>query len=138
MRIMAVDYGKNRVGIALTDPLRVIAQPFLTLKVKSHKELIKRLKFIIEENDVGLVLVGNPISHTGATTEMSQEIHDFVKKLEKSITIEVKLWDERFTSRYAANILKQTGLGKQKEKIDQVAAAIILDEYLKSVSECSA
>lgn len=135
MRIMAIDYGKKRVGIALTDPLCVISQPLLTLKVTSQKALIRRLKFIIEENRVGLVLIGNPVSHSGESTNMSQEVINFMNKLKKSIEVEVRLWDERYTSKYAANILKDIGLKKTRFKVNQVAASIILDEYLKSQSE---
>lgn len=137
MRIMAIDYGKNRIGIAISDPLCVISQPLLTLKLNSQRKLIKRLKSIIEKNDIGLVLIGNPLSHSGKSTKMSQEIHRFLKRLNKAIDIEVKLWDERFTSRYALNILKDLGLKRNKDKIDRVAASIILNEYLKSQSPCS-
>jgi len=133
VRIMAIDYGKNRVGIALTDPLCTIAQPLLTLETKSQKELIRRLKLIIEENDVGLILVGNPVSHHGESTKMSQEVTSFVGKLKKNTTIEVKLWDERFTSRYAVNILKDIGLKQKSAKLDQIAASLMLDEYLRSL-----
>jgi putative Holliday junction resolvase len=131
---MAIDYGKKRVGIAITDPLGIISQPFLTIEMKSPKELIKRLKFIVQENDVGLILVGNPLSHNGNSTNMSQEVLAFVKRLRKAVTVEVKLWDERFTSRYAENILKDVGLKKKNMQIDQIAASLILDEYIKSQS----
>ena len=134
MRVMAIDYGKKRVGIAITDPLGIISQPFLTIEMKSLKELIKRLKFIVQENDVGLILVGNPLSHNGNSTNMSQEVSAFVKRLRKAVTVEVKLWDERFTSRYAENILKDVGLKKKNIQIDQIAASLILDEYIKSQS----
>lgn len=134
MRVMAIDYGKKRVGIAITDPLGIISQPFLTIEMKSPKELIKRLKFIVQENDVGLILVGNPLSHNGNSTNMSQEVLAFVKRLRKAVTVEVKLWDERFTSRYAENILKDVGLKKKNMQIDQIAASLILDEYIKSQS----
>jgi len=136
MRILAIDYGQKRVGIAISDPLGVISQPLMTLGVKSQRELIKRLKFIIEENNVRLVLVGNPLSHSGSSTRMSEEIDRFVKGLKKSIVVEVKLWDERFTSRYALRVLKEKGI-KQRGKIDQVAASLMLEEYLKSHSGCS-
>ena len=134
MRIMAIDYGKKKVGLAITDPLCIISQPLLTIEVKSQKELIQRLKFIIEENNVGLILIGNPISHSGNSTKMSQEVSKFATKLRKMINIDIKLWDERFTSRYAEKSLKDIGLKKKDVKIDQIAASIILDEYLKSQS----
>jgi putative Holliday junction resolvase len=131
---MAIDYGKTRVGIAISDPLCVISQPLLTLKTRSKKELIERLKFIIKENSVGLVLVGNPISKTGKSTDMSEEVLRFINRLRKSIDIEVKLWDERYTSKYAENAIRNIGLRKKTSKLDEIAAAIILDEYLQSQS----
>jgi len=134
MKIMAIDYGEIRVGIALTDPLGVIAQPYMTLKAKPQKALIDRLKFIIAENSVGLILVGNPISNRGLPTPMSETVLNFVERLKKSIAIEVKLWDERYTSQYAAVKLREFGIKKQTQKLDQVAAAIILEEYLNSCS----
>jgi putative Holliday junction resolvase len=134
MRIMAIDYGKKRVGLAITDPLGVISQPFLTLETKSRKELLKRLKFIIEQNSIGLVLVGNPLSHNGQATKMSREIAVFVNELKKTVSIDVYLWDERFTSKYATNVLKDMGLKKKGSKIDQIAASLMLDEYIKSQS----
>ena len=133
MRIMAIDYGQKKVGIAMSDELGVISQPLMTLRAKSQKEFIKRLKFIIRENNVGLILVGNPLSHSGKATPISQEILRFVEVLEKSIAVEVNLWDERFTSRYASQILKEKGI-KQKGNIDQIAASLMLEEYLRTHS----
>ena len=129
---MAIDYGKKRVGVAITDSMCTIAQPFITIKPKSDFQLIKRLKCLIEENDVGLILVGNPLSMKGEPTKMSQEIERFVKKMRRLIDIEVKLWDERHVSKYAANKLKGMGLSSKKEDIDRVAASIILEEFLES------
>lgn len=137
MRIMALDYGERRVGVAISDPLRVIAQPLVTLKTSPHKKLFERLKFIIKQYDVELVLVGNPLSHHGTATRMSDKIKDFVIELERTTGVNVQLWDERFTSSYAATLMKEKGIRKQKEKLDQVAACILLDEFLKSEA-CSA
>ncbi len=129
MKIMAIDYGRKRVGIALTDPLGIIPQPYLTLTYCSQRELIKRLKCIIEQNQVGLVLVGNPVSMNGMDSDMSRIIKNFVKKLQKSLDINVQLWDERFTSKYAASLLKEHGI--KQGNLDEIAASLILDEYLK-------
>ena len=131
MRIMAIDYGKTKVGIAITDPLGVIAQPLLTIPVSSKDELIKRLKFLIHENNIALVLIGNPISNRGQATPMSEEVVKLRNRLKKAINIEVKLWDERYTSQYATIMLKEMGVKKSAKKIDQIAASIILEEYLK-------
>lgn len=137
MRIMAIDYGKRRVGIALTDPLGIISQPLITIQIKSQKELLKKILGIINENDVGLIIIGNPLSHNGKATQMSHEIERFVKRLKKNNNIEIKLWDERFTSQYAANILKDMNIKQQKGAVDKIAASIMLDEYLKSRSTCA-
>jgi putative Holliday junction resolvase len=132
MRIMAIDYGLKRVGVALTDPLCTISQPLLTIRPKSDFDLIKRLKCIAEENEVGLIILGNPLSMSGEPTEMSNRIMKFLKKLKKAVDIEVVLWDERYISKYAVNRLKGLGISSKKEDIDRIAAAIMLDEYLES------
>ncbi len=134
MKIMAIDYGTSSVGVALTDPLAVIAQPYLTIKYSAKRSLIDRLKSIIKENEVRLVLIGNPISHQGTATALSEEIAAFAGKLAGSTGVEVKLWDERLTSKYADARLRELGLTRRQrtKKIDQVAAAIILEEYLQS------
>jgi putative Holliday junction resolvase len=134
---MAVDYGKKRVGIALTDPSGIISQPFLTIQVKSQKSLLKKIITIINENSVGLVIIGNPLSHKGKATEMSSEIERFVKRLKEKTDIEIKLWDERFTSQYAANMLKTMNIKRKSGDVDQIAASIMLDEFLRSTSVCA-
>jgi len=129
---MAIDYGSKRVGVAMTDALCTISQPLLTIKPKSHSDLIKRLKCLAEENDVGLIILGNPLSLQGKPTQMSDRIARFLKKLKRSIDIEVMLWDERYVSRYAAGKMRSMGISSSKEDIDRISAAIILDEYLLS------
>ncbi len=137
MRVMAIDYGENRVGIALSDPLGVISQPLTTIRVKSQKALFRQILEIIQESDVGLIIIGNPLSHKGEATKMSEQISRFIKQLKKMTDIEIKLWDERFTSQYAMNIMKEMKVKKQKDLVDQVAASIMLDEYLRSSSTCT-
>jgi putative Holliday junction resolvase len=134
---MAIDYGENRVGIALSDPLGVISQPLTTIRVKSQKALFRQILEIIQESDVGLIIIGNPLSHKGEATKMSEQISRFIKQLKKMTDIEIKLWDERFTSQYAMNIMKEMKVKKQKDLVDQVAASIMLDEYLRSSSTCT-
>ena len=132
MRIMAIDYGLKRVGVAITDPQGTIAQPLLTIEPKSDFDLIKRLKCIAQENEVGVIVLGNPISLRGEPTKMSKRIERFSRKLRKSVEIEVVMWDERYISKYAANRMRNLGISSKKEDIDRIAAAIILDEYLES------
>ncbi len=134
MRVMAIDYGVSRVGVAITDPLCTISQPLLTIKFSSEKKLLKRLKCLVEENGVGLILVGYPISLKGNITRMSTIIRKFADKLKKTVDVEVRLWDERYTSQYAARLLKGLKVREQKQNLDQVAASIMLREYLESLS----
>jgi putative Holliday junction resolvase len=129
---MAIDYGLKRVGVAITDALCTIAQPLLTIEPRSASDLIKRLKCIAQENEVGLIILGNPLSLQGKPTEMSNRIERFLKKLRRSIDVEVVLWDERYVSKYAMNRMRSLGISGKKEEIDRIAAAIILDEYLES------
>ena len=138
MRILAVDYGKARVGVAITDPLGMISQPLETVSNRSDREVIKRLKYLVQNHDVKVVLVGNPLAMDGSPTTMSEHIEKFVKQLRKTLVIEVKLWDERLTSKLAQNRLKELGLHKGRKKIYQIAACIMLDEYLVSQAHCSA
>jgi putative Holliday junction resolvase len=81
---------------------------------------------------VGLIILGNPLSLQGKPTEMSNRIERFLKKLRRSIDVEVVLWDERYVSKYAMNRMRSLGISGKKEEIDRIAAAIILDEYLES------
>jgi putative pre-16S rRNA nuclease len=130
MKVLALDYGRKRVGLAITDPLGVIAQPFLTLEFTSRRSLIERLKCIVEENGVGLVLVGHPISPRGEATKMSAEIGRFAELLAQAAGVEVRLWDERYTSRYADRKFQDHGMRLRKKDQDRVAASIMLEEYL--------
>jgi putative Holliday junction resolvase len=134
MRIMAIDYGKKRVGIAMTDPMGVISQPLITINTGSQHTLVQRIVTLINENNVGLVLIGNPLSHKGQPTAMSSEIGNFIKLLKKKKDIKIIPWDERFTSQYASKMLKDLGIKKKQGTIDKIAAAIMLDEFLRSKS----
>jgi putative Holliday junction resolvase len=132
MRVMAVDYGKQRVGIAVSDPQCIISQPLSTLKVTSPRQAVKRVSGLIKELDIGHVIVGYPCALDGAPTEMTREILQFVKQLKKKVNVGIELWDERMTSKYAHTTLKTMRVRRHKNMVDQVAACIMLDEYLES------
>ncbi len=132
MRIMAMDYGEKRVGVAMSDPLGIIAQPLDTIEIRTRQDLIPILKDLIIKNQVNLLLIGNPLDHKGNPTRMSGQINDFVAAFRKECSVEIKLWDERFTSRLAEQSVRDHGIQprESKKKIDAIAAAIILSEYL--------
>ncbi len=137
MRIMAVDYGRKRVGIAVTDPQCTISQPLSTLKVISRHQVVQRLSGLIKELDIHRVIVGYPCSLDGMPTEMTHEIEQFIKQLKKKVKVTIELWDERLTSKYAHATLKTMGIRRHKDTVDQVAACIMLDEYLKKKCQVS-
>ncbi len=127
---MAIDYGRRRVGVAMTDPAGIIAQPFLTIENSSRGALIQKLKSIIEKNGVEIVIVGNPLSLKGEPTSIGEEISKFVQRLKRDVKIEVLNWDERFTSRLAVKVLKDHRL--KPYNIDGISASLILEDFLES------
>ncbi|MDD3806532.1 MAG: Holliday junction resolvase RuvX [Candidatus Marinimicrobia bacterium] len=131
-RILAIDYGEKRVGLAVSDPLKLIATPLDTLKVSSEKALFEDLLKLIEKWDIHQILVGYPLGLKGNKTQQTQKVDQFVAALKKYVPLPIILWDERFTSTEAETILHQKGVkpSKNKDLIDQMSARIILQEYL--------
>ncbi len=128
---MAIDYGKKRMGIAITDPMGIIAQPYLTINYRTKKEILQRLKSLIDEKKVKLVVVGYPISLNNEPTSMSEEVLKFVKQLGKLINTQIIIWDERFSTKLAMQISKDYKC-KVKE-VDRISASLILEDFLKQL-----
>jgi len=131
-RILAIDYGKRRIGLALCDPMKTFAYPFTTLLNKEN--IIDELKKIVVEQEVDKVILGMPVRSEGKTSIMTEPILAFKKELEQKILLPVILVDESFSSsiaqeRILASVPKKS---KRKEKglVDRNAAAVILQEYL--------
>jgi len=133
-RAMAIDYGSRRIGVALSDPLCVIAQPFETLywNGKNPERVLERLSGIIEENDVDVVILGSPRRTDGVISESQKAAVLFGTLFFEKTGISPIYADERYTTVIASRILIETGVsGKdRKSVIDQMAAQIILREYL--------
>jgi putative Holliday junction resolvase len=134
-RIMAIDYGRKRVGIAVSDSDGIIAQPLCTLRVQSQKKLFTAIRTITKEKNIGLIIIGDPRALDGTITSMSHEVRRFSVKLQKSLDIKIILWDERFTSKYTRAVLKDHGLKQPKTDFDKVVASIMLSEYLRQRQE---
>ena len=134
MRIMAFDYGTKRIGIAVTDPLQIIATSLTTV----HPEKIwEFLVNYIQQEPVETFVVGKPLQMDGTASESGQYVVGFVRRLKKTYPgINVVEIDERFTSNIASNVISQSGMKKgkrqQKELIDTVSATLILQTYLES------
>jgi len=133
-RILAIDYGKKRIGLALTDPLLTFAYPFET--IQNNKSVLVQLKKIIEEKNIIKIILGYPSREDGKVSRLIPEINNFKDKLFKNFKIEVVLWDEMYTSKMAEKIVvdsyKKKKKGKDKGLVDRNAAAIMLQEYLDS------
>ncbi|MCZ6703382.1 MAG: Holliday junction resolvase RuvX [Ignavibacteria bacterium] len=132
-RILGVDYGEKRIGLALTDPLCTFAYAYKT--IPNDKKLLINFKNIINKKKVFLVLLGMPdVKKNKLLTDI---ILSFKKKIEKSFKIDVIIWDEEFTSVIAQQRVIESVVKKKKRKdkglIDQNSAAIILEEYLQSL-----
>ncbi len=133
-RILAIDYGDVRVGLALSDLTQTIAQPFKTLSYQDSAHLLNQLKDIIEQQDVGLVVVGVPYNMKGEDTQQTTKVRDFIELIENNLIIDIKLIDERLTSLEAEKVMHKMNIktGSNKDKIDKIAASIILQEYLQT------
>ena len=132
-RILCIDYGTARCGIAVTDPLRIIANPLMAVEAKN---IISYLKEYLAKEVVGLILVGEPKNLDDSDTHATKPVHDFVKRLHKEFpSIPVTMVDERYTSKMATMEMVRMGMKKKdrqkKENKDIVAATLMLQEYLE-------
>jgi putative Holliday junction resolvase len=133
-RILALDLGKKRIGLALSDPLGISAQGLHTLRRTTIREDIAALEALAREHDVKLVLVGHPLNMSGAEGRQAVYTRDFAERLRERTGLTVRFWDERLTSKEAERVLKQSGIGieKRARAIDRLAAVILLASFLDS------
>ena len=136
-RLLAIDYGDVRIGLAISDLMQIIAKPYKTIKNLNHRETIIQLKNIIDENNIGKIIVGLPITLKGKHSEQTNKVLAFVEELKLSINLEIEMYDERLSSVQAKKSLIFQGIktGHNKEKIDQTAAAIFLQGFLDSANK---
>ena len=134
-RILAIDYGDIRVGLALSDLTCTIAQPFKTLNYDDMDHLIDQLSEIITEKQVNKVVVGIPYNMKGDDTQQTTKVREFVSILEQKLGYEIIFVDERLTSSEAEKFMHQMDIktGFNKDKIDKIAASIILQEYIDTI-----
>lgn len=134
MRILALDHGTKRIGLAISDELGVIAQPLEFVSAEPFDKFLTRLKEIILEKQVEMLLVGMPRNLDGGYGPAALKVQEFVAVLNETLVIPIKTWDERLTSAQANRFLIQANVRryKRKEKVDKTAAAILLQSYLDS------
>lgn len=135
MRILALDHGTKRIGVAVSDELKMIAQPLEYIPAEPFADFLSRLKEIIREKEVEMILVGLPRNMDGSFGPAALKVQEFVAVLKGSIAIPIKTWDERLTSAQANRVLIEGNVRRQKrkEKVDKTAAAILLQSYLDSL-----
>lgn len=131
-RVLGIDYGTKRVGIAVSDPTRLLSQGVTTLQ--NDRLFWTRMKKILVDYDVKRIVVGMPYSLDGGKGKKATEVDDFIRTLRQHTDIPVETWDESFTSVAAHQVFRETGMKKkkrqQKHRVDEMAARLILQGYL--------
>ncbi len=143
-RIICLDVGEKRTGVAITDETRTIARGLTTIEHNGRRELLEAVKRLLAENEVGLLVVGLPVSLGGKPTTRSESVRRFARRLEQATGIPVELCDEDLSTVRANEVLEQTygrpqhrvgrpatGRAKRRRQaVDRIAATIILQDYL--------
>jgi putative holliday junction resolvase len=135
-RILALDVGKRRIGLAVSDGLNITAQGLPTLERTTIREDLNRLAEVVSEKEAVLLLVGDPLHMSGGQSRQAQYIRDFAARLSERTSVPVQFWDERLTTVQAQRVLKQSGISieKRARAVDRLAAVILLESYLDSIS----
>jgi putative Holliday junction resolvase len=135
MRVLAIDHGTKRMGIAISDELKLIAQPLEYIPAEPFAKFLDRLKEILREKEVELIIVGLPRNMDGSYGPAALKVQEFVAALKSALTVPIQTLDERLTSVQANRFLLEGNVrrAKRKEKVDKTAAALLLQGYLDSL-----
>ena len=133
-RVLALDLGKRRIGLALSDELGITAQGLETLQRTNIREDLAALAKLASEHNVTLILMGNPLHMSGHEGRGTGHARDFGARLEAATSIPVQLWDERLTTVQAQRVLRESGVSieKRAKAVDRLAAVILLESFLDS------
>lgn len=131
MRILGIDYGQKRIGLAMSDPLKITSQPMPFLP--NDKNMWANLKKFIEENQITEIVIGLPITMKGTASEMTDEAEKFSQKLQSQVSAKVVLQDERLSTMESEKFLIAANVSREKRKTvrDSMAACLILQDYLE-------
>ncbi len=132
-RVLAIDYGKRRIGLAISDEFKIISKPIGVIDVKEHKNIFLEISDIVVNKNVEKVIVGYPKTLKDMKSDFTLEVEIFIKELSDYIFTPILQFDERLTSKLARRILVDHGhsTGRSKGKIDEISASIILSDYLE-------
>jgi putative Holliday junction resolvase len=133
-RVLALDLGKKRIGLALSDELGLTAQGLETLQRTNIREDLARISQLVAERDVSLILIGNPLHMSGREGRQVEYARDFGQRLKTVSGVGVEFWDERLTTVAAQRVLRESGISieKRAKAVDRLAAVILLESYLDS------
>jgi putative pre-16S rRNA nuclease len=132
-RILALDVGSKRIGMAISDALGITAQGLETLQRKNKRSDLEQLQAVIEKHGVGELVVGYPLHMSGSQGAQSLKIADFAEELRRRFSLPVHLWDERLTSAEANRLLRETEMSirRRSQVVDRMAATLILQAFLE-------
>ena len=131
-RLIGIDPGGKRIGIALSDENKIVATPYTTIIKENYRDLVNQIKKIVKEYDIDGIVIGNPINMDGTEGPSSQSAKDLAKNLSKDITENITLWDERLSSQGAFNLSNDLAINSSKKvkKLDENSAQFILQGIL--------
>lgn len=131
---MALDVGQRRIGVALSDPTRMLASPLLTLHATPRARAFQRIAALVQEHAVAELVLGLPLTMSGEIGPQARDVQSFAEELRQTLTIPMHLFDERLTSAAAERMMADLGIRpeQRKARIDEVAASIILQDFLDS------
>ena len=131
-RLMGIDPGRKRVGIAISDENKIVATPYTTIIKNKYSDFVKEIIKVVEENQIKGIVIGNPINMDGTASQSSQSAKDLAINLSKDVTENVTLWDERLSSQGAFNLSNDlaSNTSKKVSKLDQNSAQFILQGAL--------
>ena len=135
-RLLGIDPGKNRIGLAISDENKLVSTPLTTIAKKNNSNFISIIKEIVHENNIKGIIIGNPINMDGSRGPSAQSANDFANYLSNNISVPVTMWDERLSTEAAFNLSSNLdiNISKKLEKLDQNAASFILQgaiDYLR-------
>ncbi|MBV9507007.1 MAG: Holliday junction resolvase RuvX [Acidobacteriia bacterium] len=134
-RILALDLGKRRIGLALSDPLGITAQGLPNIVRTNKRSDLAAISALAREREAGLILMGNPINMGGSEGRQSGWVREFGEALERETALPVRFWDERLTTVEANRVLRSSGISiaKRAAAVDRLSAVILLQSYLDSL-----
>ncbi|MDZ7302235.1 MAG: Holliday junction resolvase RuvX [candidate division KSB1 bacterium] len=133
---MAIDFGLKRVGLAVSDPMQIIARALDTVTYKSRRELVNRLVAIIQENEIVKIVIGLPRNMNGSEGDMAKAVRQLISELAAIVALPLETWDERLSTVQAERALREMGISSRtarRGEVDRLAAVFILQSYLDRI-----